>query len=54
MEKGVIRDRHGKEIGGRIVEEHRMFFCGGAEATEALPLVCLDAPCSSRQKENWE
>jgi hypothetical protein len=47
-----VRDRHGKEIGDRVGEELRMFFCGGAEATEALPLARLDSPCSSRQKEN--
>jgi hypothetical protein len=36
--QGIVRERHSKEIGGTVVDQFRMLFSRGAEATEALPI----------------
>ena len=53
--KGVVRDRHSKEIGGRVIEELRMFFYSGAEAIETPPITTPSAPDTAPDgRENGE
>ena len=47
IEQSAVRDDHGKEIGGTVVNEFWMLFSGGAEATETLLLARLEPRCSS-------